>query len=257
MKQEYDAYTTEDHKVWSTLFERQTAYIPGKVTDIYVNSLENMYPAMNAERIPRFSELDEVLERHTGWNMHVVPGLIPVDQFFTLMNNKQFVSSTWLRTLEQLDYLEEPDMFHDVYGHVPLLMDQTFSDFIQRYTDLAMKYLDNRVVLAGMERVYWFTIEFGLMHEANQKNMIYGAGVISSYGETKHVHYDDVEIRDFDIKKIFQTPFKTDDIQSFYYSVKDFQTLYESIEELEDFIQNILTGKEEFVKGYTSLDVKA
>lgn len=256
MVQEYDNYKAEDHKVWQTLFERQVDYIPGKVTDIYTESLQEMYPAMQPNRIPRFSELDKVLEKHTGWNMHVVPGLIPVDQFFDLMNRKRFVSSTWLRRMDQLDYLEEPDMFHDVFGHVPLLMNQTFSDFIQRYTDLAMKHLDNRNVLAGMERVYWFTIEFGLMHEQDRNNMIYGAGIISSYGETKHVHYDDIEIRDFDIKRIFQTPFKTDDIQSFYYSVKDFDTLYHSIEELEDYIQDIIAGKEEFVTGYTSLDVK-
>ncbi len=255
MLQEYNKYTPEDHKVWKTLFDRQTAYIPGKVTDIYTHSLEKMYPSMQADRIPKFSELNEILGQKTGWNMHVVPGLIPVDEFFTLMNHKKFVSSTWLRGLDQLDYLEEPDMFHDVYGHVPLLMDQTFSDYIQVYTDLAMKHLDNRKVLAGMERVYWFTIEFGLMHEGHVNNKIYGAGIISSYGETKHVTEDQIEVRAFDIKKIFQTPFKTSDIQEFYYSVKDFKTLYESIEELEDYIQDILNGKEEFVEGYTSLDV--
>lgn len=255
MIQEYEKYTKEDHKVWQTLFERQVEYIPGKITDIYMSSLKDMYPAMQAGRIPQFTELNEVLEKATGWNMHVVPGLIPVDQFFNLMNQKKFVSSTWLRKIDQLDYLEEPDMFHDVFGHVPLLMDQTFSDFIQVYTDLAMKHLDNRNVLAGMERVYWFTIEFGLMHEQKRDNMIYGAGIISSYGETKHVFEDDIEVREFDIKKIFQTPFKTSDIQGFYYSVKDFKTLYESIEELEDYIQDILAGKEEFIEGYTSLDV--
>ena len=173
MVQEYEKYTAEDHKVWQTLFERQQAFIPGKVTDIYVQSLKEMFPAMQPERIPKFSELNKVLEQATGWNMHVVPGLIPVDEFFDLMNKKRFVSSTWLRSMNSLDYLEEPDMFHDVFGHVPLLMDQTFSDFIQRYTDLAMKHLDNRKVLAGMERVYWFTIEFGLMHETGRKNMIY------------------------------------------------------------------------------------
>lgn len=256
MFQEYNQYTNDDHKVWKTLFERQTDFIPGKVTNIYTDSLQDMYPAMQPNKIPKFSELDEVLEKATGWNMHVVPGLIPVNEFFSLMNNKRFVSSTWLRRMDQLDYLEEPDMFHDVYGHVPLLMDKTFSDFIQRYTDLAMKHLDNRNILIGMERVYWFTIEFGLMHENDAKNMIYGAGIISSYGETKHVKEDDIEIRDYDIKKIFQTPFKTDDIQGFYYSVKDFQTLYESIEELEDYLQEIIEGKVEFVEGYTSLDVK-
>jgi len=259
MVQEYQNYTVDDHKVWQTLFERQTDFIPGKVTDIYTQSLTVMYPSMQPSKIPVFTELDKVLERYTGWNMHVVPGLIPVDDFFTLMNKKRFVASTWLRRMDQLDYLEEPDMFHDVYGHVPLLMNQTFSDFIQKYTDVAMKHLGNRTILAGMERVYWFTIEFGLMHNeaATAKNSIYGAGIISSYGETRHVNEDDIEIRDFDIKKIFQTPFKTDDIQSFYYSVKDFQTLYESVEELEDYIQEILAGKVEFVKGYTSLDYKS
>ncbi len=255
MKQDYGSYTPQDHKVWETLFTRQTDFIPNKVTEIYIDSLKKMHPALRAKKIPNFTEIDKVLHKYTGWKMHVVPGLIPVDKFFELMNKKQFVSSTWLRKLDQLDYLEEPDMFHDVYGHVPLLIDQTFSDYIQRYTDLAMKHLNNKDVLAGLERVYWFTIEFGLMQENERQNCIYGAGIISSYGETKHVYNDELEIRKFDIKKIFQTPFRTDDIQKFYYSVKDFQTLYESIEELEDYIQLILSGKEEFTPGYTSLDV--
>lgn len=256
MIQEYEKYTSENHEVWKTLYKRQIDYIPGKVTDIYLDAIKDMYPAMQANKIPRFSELNNVLGKATGWNMYVVPGLIPVDEFFRLMNNKQFVSSTWLRNSNQLDYLEEPDMFHDVFGHVPLLMNQTFSDFIQRYTDLAMKHLSNRKVLAGMERVYWFTIEFGLMHEANKNNMIYGAGIISSYGETKHVFEDNIEVRPFDIKQIFQTPFRTDTIQDFYYSVANFRTLYESIEELEDYIQDILSEKIDFVEGYTSLDMK-
>lgn len=255
MVQEYNKYTQEDHEVWKKLYDRQIAFLPGKVTQLYMNAIEHMSPALCADRIPKFSDLNNILEKATGWNMYVVPGLIPVNDFFELMNQKKFVSSTWLRSIQQLDYLEEPDMFHDVFGHVPLLMNQTFSDYIQRYTDLAMKHLDNRNVLAGMERVYWFTIEFGLMHEQNRNNMIYGAGIISSYGETKHVFEDQLDIRPFDIKEIFQTPFKTDDIQNFYFSVPDFKTLYHSIEELEDYIQAILAGKEEFVEGYTSLDI--
>ena len=147
-------------------------------------------------------------------------------------------------------------MFHDVFGHVPLLMNQTFSDYIQRYTDLAMRYLDNKKVLAGMERVYWFTIEFGLMKEANNDKMIYGAGIISSYGETNSVFETPVEVRPFDIKRIFQTPFKTDDLQSFYYSVDSFDALYNSMEELENYIEEIVAGKHDFVEGYTSLDLK-
>ncbi len=256
MIQDYSSYTAQDQLVWQKLFERQREYIPEKVTSIYLDCLSEMYPALSESKIPHFSELDQVLGKKTGWGIHVVPGLIPVDDFFQLMNQKQFVSSTWLRSMNQLDYLEEPDMFHDIFGHVPLLMNQTFSDFIQRYTDLALKYKEHKEVLQGMERVYWFTIEFGLMHEAERNNLIYGAGIISSFGETKHVFEEEIEIRDFDIKEIFQTPIKTDDIQRFYYSVNDFKSLYESIEELEDYVQQIISGKVKFITGYTSLDMK-
>lgn len=256
MVQDYNHYTDDDQMVWRSLFERQQNFIPGKVSVHYLNCLEEMSPVLNSNSIPRFNQLNDQLMNKTGWSIQVVPGLIPVDEFFVLMNQKKFVSSTWLRSVNQLDYLEEPDMFHDVFGHVPLLMDKTFTDFIQKYTDLALKFLDNRQILAGLERVYWFTIEFGLINENNKRNKIYGAGIISSYGETNHVANDDIEIREFDIVKIFQTPFSPSAIQNFYYSVNDFQTLYESVEELEDYVKRVASGQEKFVEGYTSLDLK-
>ena len=121
MKQHYDNYSETDHNVWQTLFERQTNNLQDKACQDYLDCLQILSPVLHANRIPDFDELDEVLGNQTGWTIEVVPGHIPVRDFFALLAQKKFPSSTWLRSMDQLDYLEEPDMFHDIYGHIPLL----------------------------------------------------------------------------------------------------------------------------------------
>src|SRR5690606_7496453 len=129
LSQEYELYTEEDFKVWKILFERQMPKLPNVTSKAYLKGIEMV--KFSSEGIPNFEELNEVLEKSTGWEVQVVPGLIDDDLFFGLLNNRRFPSSTWLRTMEQLDYLEEPDMFHDAFAHMPLLTNQHYVDFLE------------------------------------------------------------------------------------------------------------------------------
>ena len=133
MRQNYAAYTANDRLVWKTLYSRQRENLEGKAHELYLECLELLTPVMNEDLIPNYDDLNTVLLETTGWSIHVVKGLIPVEEFFELLAQKKFPASTWLRTMEQLDYLEEPDMFHDIFGHVPLLMDERYAQFMHDF----------------------------------------------------------------------------------------------------------------------------
>jgi phenylalanine-4-hydroxylase len=137
MIQQYDKYKQEDHAVWKILFDRQVDNLQDKASSMYMNSLNTMSTVLNAKQIPDFRRLDDFLLAKTGWSIEVVKGLIPVDDFFELLSNKRFPSSTWLRSRAQLDYLEEPDMFHDIFGHVPLLINEEYSDLMHQIGKLS------------------------------------------------------------------------------------------------------------------------
>ena len=175
MKQHYEQYTEEDFLVWNTLFNRQVENLQEKSCNEYLYCLSQLKEVMNADSIPDFNLLNAQLKLATGWTIEVVPGLIPVDEFFALLEKKKFSASTWLRNMEQLDYLEEPDMFHDIFGHIPLFMDQSYANFAQKMGALGVKHASNEEVLLQLQRIYWFTIEFGLIEQNGIK--LYGAGI--------------------------------------------------------------------------------
>ena len=236
MKQHYEQYSETDFFVWKTLFERQVSNLDGKACSLYLDCLNDLKPYLNADMIPRFTDLSAALEKQTGWTLEVVPGLIPVDQFFGLMEKRKFCSSTWLRRFEQLDYLEEPDMFHDIFGHIPLLWNKDYADLMQKIGALGTKYSQFSNVLDALERFYWFTIEFGLIKEAGERR-IYGAGVLSSFGESKHIYSDELTVLDFDLKAILQKSFIKSDIQGLYYELSSFNDLHNALANLEVIIQ--------------------
>jgi|AntRauTorckE6833_2_1112554.scaffolds.fasta_scaffold00344_4 phenylalanine-4-hydroxylase len=233
MRQKYKKYSLEDQEVWNNLATKQLENLPGKVHPEYLTCLAELENVLHAEAIPRFVELNEVLSAKHGWSISVVPGLIPVEDFFKKLKNRKFSASTWLRSKDQLNYLEEPDMFHDVFGHIPLLMNESYADFAQKLGALGVKYIDNKKIVTQLQRLYWFTIEFGLIKEKDT-TMIYGAGIISSSGETDHVMNDDVEIKPYDIFDLIEQDFITSKIQTKYYELEDFDQLFRSIENLEN-----------------------
>lgn len=233
MKQKYEKYTEEDFLVWKTLFNRQEENLPGKAHPEYLRCLDELSDVLNPDEIPNFDKLNEKLLAENGWSIVVVPGLIPVDQFFKLLSQKKFCSSTWLRKMSQLDYLEEPDMFHDIFGHIPLLMNEQYAKFVQRFGEMGVKYGHDKVVEKQLQRLYWFTIEFGLI-EQQDDTRIYGAGILSSSGETNHIFDDDIDVLPYDVEKVLHTDFITSEIQTLYYEIDSFTQLFQSVEELEE-----------------------
>ena len=168
------------------------------------------------------------LAETTGWGLVIVPGLIPVDDFFSLLARKQFCTSTWVRRRDQLDYLEEPDMFHDTFGHVPPLMDAEFSLFMQRFGEIGVALRGNDEAVLALQRLYWFFVEFGFVEE-NGIPKAFGAGIMSSYGETHHAWSLRTDLRKFTLEGAMSTPFTTTEIQQTYFLVEDIPEVIRSL----------------------------
>lgn len=237
MQQHYEAYSPQDQEVWNLLFERQMENLKNKAISDLWPCLAQAQAALNGNAVPNFEQLNQALEAATGWTIEVVPGLIPVEDFFALLAKKRFPSSTWLRKLEQLDYLEEPDMFHDIFGHIPLLFDAQYADFMQRFGYLGLSCIDSPEWVAALERLYWFTVEFGICY-ASDAMRIYGAGILSSFGESRQVYMPDAcEFRPFDIDAVLNHSFQKHTMQAVYYVLSDFKALFGLLEVVEKRVE--------------------
>lgn len=233
----YSHYTRHDFLVWEILFNRQMEILKPVVSSKYLKALELVQ--FTPDKIPDFSEVEELLKPLTGWSLHVVPNISPQKEFFEFLSQKKFTSTCWLRPMEQLDYLEEPDMFHDVFAHVPLLSNQSYVNFFKGLSGIALKHINDPQAIELLGKIYWFTIEFGLIKE-NGKLRIYGAGIISSRGETEHCLSKKAIHFDFDVKTIFETGFRTDLIQERYFVIESFEQLYNSLPEIEIILERML-----------------
>ncbi len=212
--QGWETYSAADHATWKTLFERQGRLLPGRVCDEFAAGMRAL--PLSAEQIPEFERLSETLMRHTGWQVVAVPGLVPDEVFFEHLANRRFPAGNFIRKPGQLDYLEEPDVFHDVFGHVPMLMNPVMADFIQAYGvgGLRARQLG---VLHQLARVYWYTVEFGLVRQA-EGIRIYGAGIASSYTESVYALADDSPNRlRFELERVLRTRYIIDDFQRTYF----------------------------------------
>jgi phenylalanine-4-hydroxylase len=230
MKQQFENYTAEDLMVWRTLFDRQMINLQDKSCDEYLLAIQQMDEILNPNNLPNFEKINKWFESTTKWEIEYVPGLIPVDEFFSLLAKKKFGASTWLRSMKQLDYLEEPDMFHDIFGHIPLLSLPIFSEFMHEFGKLGVVYSNNIELLTQLQRLYWFTIEFGIIQQDGLK--IYGAGIASSYGESKSSIGKGPQHINFDLEQILSTPFKNDEVQNTYFVIQSFEELFASIIQL-------------------------
>ncbi len=220
--QGWDSYTPEDHATWRTLFERQVRMLPGRASEAFVAGMRDL--PIGAEGIPDFRRLSDVLGERTGWSVVAVPGLVPDEVFFDHLANRRFPSGHFIRRPEELDYLEEPDVFHDVFGHVPLLMDPVFADYLQAYGE-GGKRAHALGTLANLGRVYWYTVEFGLIRERGDLR-IYGAGIASSYGESIFALDDPSPNRlRFDLERVMSTRHRIDDFQETYFVIDGFDEL--------------------------------
>lgn len=222
-EQAWDGYTAQDHDTYRRLYERQAALLPGRACDAFVAAL----PSLGAhDRIPRFDAINERLHRATRWEIVAVPGLIPELAFFTLLANRKFPVTDWIRTPAEFDYIAEPDVFHDLFGHVPLLFDPTMADYMQQYGQGGLKAhgLDACELLA---RLYWYTVEFGLIRQADGLR-VYGAGILSSPGEVQYA-VESAEPRrlPLDIERVMRTRYKIDTFQQTYFVIDSLQELFD------------------------------
>ncbi len=217
------AWSDEDNAVWHDLVKRQLEIIRGKACDEFMHGLDLLQ--LPQDRIPQLHEINQVLEATTGWQVAQVPALIPFDEFFRLLANKQFPVATFIRTREEFDYLQEPDIFHEIFGHCPLLTNPAFAHFTHQYGKLGLHASPKeRVYLA---RLYWFTVEFGLLKTADGLR-IYGGGILSSPGETEYALYSDQpERKPLAPLDALRTPYRIDIMQPIYYTLESTQQLFD------------------------------
>jgi phenylalanine-4-hydroxylase len=238
MRQQYDQYKPEHQQVWNILFERQMHNLQDKACPNYLQSIIAMRKVLNSGSIARFDKLDQALHLATGWQIHVVPGLIKAEEFLAFLAEKKFCSSTWLRNMKQLDYLEEPDMFHDIFGHVPLLLNEDYAAFMQQLGLLGVQYANTPAAIALLERYYWFTIEFGLIREGSETR-IYGAGIISSFGEAKSIYDTNTIIRPFCLSHILEHDFEKSTMQNEYFEISSFSQLFQSLSDVKRILEDL------------------
>jgi phenylalanine-4-hydroxylase len=221
--QSWDRYTSDEHAMWDRLFERQARMLPGRVAPEFIAGLDVL--RLSKPGIPDFDELSERLMKATGWQVAAVPGLIPDDVFFDHLANRRFVAGNFIRTPAQLDYLQEPDIFHDVFGHVPLLANPFFADYMQAY-GVGGQRAAGAGVIERLSRLYWYTVEFGLIRSAGNDLKIYGAGIVSSYGESVFSLDDASPNRlGFDVRRLMRTKYRIDDYQQTYFVIDSFEDL--------------------------------
>ena len=241
--QDWERFTPEEHATWDTLFARQAKLLPGRASDAWLRGLDVL--KLDRPGIPRYEELNERLMKATGWQVIAVPGLVPDDVFFDHMANRRFVAGNFIRRPDQLDYLQEPDVFHDVFGHVPMLADPVFGDYLAAYGRGGQRAL-GLDALKYLGRLYWYTVEFGLIAEPEGLR-IYGSGIVSSFAESRFALDDPSPDRiALDLARVMRTEYRIDDFQQNYFVIPsfdellrltvetDFAPLYEALKELPD-----------------------
>jgi phenylalanine-4-hydroxylase len=228
--QAWGDYSADEHRVWTTLFERQRGLLSGRACDPFLNGLDKL--DLHLGGIPDFARINPELERLTGWRVVAVPGLVPDEVFFEHLANRRFPAGRFIRPPGQLDYLSEPDIFHDVFGHVPMLTDPTFADYMQAYGAGGLR-ASRLTHLHHLARLYWYTVEFGLL-QTDEGLRIYGAGIVSSKAETIFALNDPSPNRlGFDLERVMRTPYRIDDFQQTYFVTPSLQALREAT--LQDF----------------------
>jgi phenylalanine-4-hydroxylase len=220
--QAWELYTPLEHATWDRLFERQTSMLQSRASSRFLNGVDLL--RLSKPGIPDFEELNARLGEATGWRVVAAPGLVPDEDFFRLLANRTFVAGRFIRGPDEIDYLEEPDVFHDVFGHVPLLADPVFADYMQAYGEGGLRSLKFGA-LQKLARLYWYTVEFGLVREGADLKL-FGAGIVSSFGESRFALEDASPNRiAFDLRRVMRTNYRIDDYQQSYFVIESFEDL--------------------------------
>ena len=256
--QDWVSYTDVEHQTWDTLYARQMKILPGRAAEVFFDGLKAL--DLNTGGIPDFEIMNPKLQALTGWTVVCVPGLVPDEVFFDHLANRRFPSGQFIRRPDQLDYLQEPDIFHDVFGHVPMLSNPDFADYMEAYGKGGQRAA-SLGMLPNLARLYWYTVEFGLMKEADELR-IYGAGIVSSATESVFSLEDPSPNRiGFELERVMKTLYRIDDFQQVYFvidsieqlkgeTLKDFGPIYERLKGAEDIaIDTILPSDVVFTDG--------
>ena len=226
--QEWDAYSDEQHQVWATLYSRRMPALRETASRVFLEGAEAI--GLDQRRLPELASLNRRLVARTGWSAVPVDGFLPAGEFFGCLARRLFPTTVTIRSADRLDYVPEPDIFHDVFGHVPLHADPVFADFLQRFGELAA-----RAATPGeterMARLFWFTVEFGLIREDGAVK-VYGSGLISSHADAANALGPDCERRPFILEDVLDQTFRIDELQPVLFVVEDFAQLFEAVERL-------------------------
>ena len=221
--QGWSNYSDEEHAVWDLLYKRQMDILPNRAAPEFLEGLKAL--DLGRGGIPEFEAMSDELEALTGWRVVAVPGLVPDDVFFEHLANRRFPAGQFIRKREQLDYLQEPDVFHDVFGHVPMLTNPVFADYMEAYGKGGLRSL-NYAALKNLAALYWYTVEFGLI-ETDEGLRIYGAGIVSSKTESIFALEDPSPNRiGFDLERLMRTDYRIDDFQQTYFVIKSYDQLF-------------------------------
>jgi phenylalanine-4-hydroxylase len=226
--QGWDRYSSEEHQRWTRLYDRQSALLPGRACSAFLRGLSAL--DLHGKGIPDFVDLSSRLKALTGWTIVAVPGLIPDLAFFEHLANRRFPAGNFIRTEAEFDYIEAPDVFHDIFGHVPMLTDPVFADYVEAFGRGGVRAhgLD---CLAELARLYWYTVEFGLIEE-EEGLRIYGAGIMSSPAECRFsLESDSPDRLRFDLKRVMRSLYKIDDFQQSYFTVGSFKELFDATQQ--------------------------
>lgn len=224
IEQHWDRYSPAEHGVWKTLFERQTSILPGRACDEFLDGIGKL--DLVPDRIPEFERISDVLEKLTGWRVVAVPSLVPDDIFFAHLARRRFPAGQFIRKPGELDYIEEPDVFHDFFGHVPMLAHPVFANYMEAYGKGGLRALNEFGALKNLARLYWYTVEFGLVRKPEGLR-IYGSGIVSSRAESIYALESPSPNRiRFDLERVMRTDYRIDDFQETYFVIDSFDQLF-------------------------------
>ena len=233
VEQDWSRYSLEQHAVWAILYERRMRTLAATGSRVFLQGAERI--GLRPDRVPDLADVNRRLAPRTGWAAVGVAGFLPAREFFTCLSQRRFPTTLIVRTREQLDYLPEPDIFHDVFGHVPLHADPVFADFLQRFGALAAAAQTDEHV-TGLARLFWFTVEFGLIREQGDVKL-YGSGLISSHGDGANALGPGCDRRPFDLTAVLTQPFEIDHLQNVLFVIDSFDQLFAALDDAERWLR--------------------
>ncbi|HUB28937.1 MAG TPA: phenylalanine 4-monooxygenase [Terracidiphilus sp.] len=234
IRQDCSAYSDEQHGVWAELVGRRLPDLEEHAARAYLDGFEII--GLKRDRLPNLAAISARLEPRTGWNSTPVSGFLPAPAFFEMLANRLFPTTTWLRSRDSLEYTPEPDIFHDVFGHVPMHAHAVFAGFLEHYGRVCAA-IENPDILEKLGRLFWYTVEFGLIHEGD-KVKVYGSGLISSHGECRNVMEGHCAVHDFSLDEVLHTPVKVDELHKLLFAVDSFDQIYEAMHEAEQMARS-------------------